>query len=192
MAEVLERLSTARLLTVGDGHVEVAHEALLREWPRLQGWLADDAAGREVRLHLIGAVRDWEQRGREPGDLYRGARLATALEWAGRARRRAQRIRTRLPPGEPGCGGAGGRAPAPDQPATAHAPRRGGCAAADRGRRRWARGAPGTARGGRGAKRRGAGRARGAERTVASRRRSSPSRRGSARGRESSWRRPSR
>ena len=35
-----------------------------------------------MRLHLIGAVRDWERRGREPGDLYRGARLAAALEWA--------------------------------------------------------------------------------------------------------------
>ena len=82
-AELLERLSSARLLTIGDGHVEVAHEALLREWPRLQEWLEEDAAGRQVRLHLIGAVRDWEERGREPGDLYRGARLATALEWAG-------------------------------------------------------------------------------------------------------------
>jgi class 3 adenylate cyclase/WD40 repeat protein/energy-coupling factor transporter ATP-binding protein EcfA2 len=82
VAEVLETLTDARLLTAGEGHVEVAHEALLREWPRLQGWLEEDAAGRQVRLHLIGAVADWESRGREPGDLYRGARLATALEWA--------------------------------------------------------------------------------------------------------------
>ena len=35
-----------------------------------------------MRLHLIGAVRDWQARGRESGDLYRGARLAAALEWA--------------------------------------------------------------------------------------------------------------
>jgi WD40 repeat protein len=82
LGEVLQTLTEARLLTTGDGHVEVAHEALLREWPRLQGWLAEDAAGREVRLHLIGAVRDWQARGRESGDLYRGARLAAALEWA--------------------------------------------------------------------------------------------------------------
>jgi WD40 repeat protein len=82
VAEVLETLTDARLLTAGEGFVEVAHEALLREWPRLQGWLQEDAAGRQVRLHLIGAVADWEGRGREPGDLYRGARLATALEWA--------------------------------------------------------------------------------------------------------------
>lgn len=82
LGEVLSTLTEARLLTTGDDHVEVAHEALLREWPRLQGWLEEDAAGRAVRLHLIGAVRDWQARGRESGDLYRGARLAAALEWA--------------------------------------------------------------------------------------------------------------
>jgi len=80
--EVLATLTAARLLTAGEGHVEVAHEALLREWPRLQGWLEEDAAGRQVRLHLVGAVADWGRRGREPGDLYRGARLAAALDWA--------------------------------------------------------------------------------------------------------------
>ena len=82
LGEVLRSLTAARLLTTGDGHVEVAHEALLREWPRLQDWLEEDAAGRQVRLHLIGAVQDWQARGRETGDLYRGARLAAALEWA--------------------------------------------------------------------------------------------------------------
>ena len=35
-----------------------------------------------VRLHLIGAARDWEARGREPGDLYRSARWPAALDWA--------------------------------------------------------------------------------------------------------------
>jgi hypothetical protein len=79
---VLQALTDARLLTTGDGFVEVAHEALLREWPRLQTWLDEDAEGRKVRLHLIGAARDWEQRGREPADLYRGARLSAALDWA--------------------------------------------------------------------------------------------------------------
>ncbi len=82
VARVLDALVAARLLTTGDGYVEVAHEALLREWPRLQGWLEEDAAGRRLRLHLVGAVRDWEQRGREPADLYRGARLSAALDWA--------------------------------------------------------------------------------------------------------------
>jgi class 3 adenylate cyclase/WD40 repeat protein len=79
---VLDALTDARLLIAGDGYLEVAHEALLREWPRLQAWLAEDTAGRALRLHLIGAAADWDQRGREPGDLYRGARLAAALDWA--------------------------------------------------------------------------------------------------------------
>ena len=82
VAQVVETLTAARLLTTGDGYVEVAHEALLREWPRLEGWLEEDATGRRLRLHLMGAVRDWEARGREPGDMYRGARLAAALDWA--------------------------------------------------------------------------------------------------------------
>jgi len=82
VAEVLDALTAQRLLTTGDGYVEVAHEALLREWPRLRSWLDEDAAGRRLRLHLIGAARDWVERGRETGDLYRGARLAAMLDWA--------------------------------------------------------------------------------------------------------------
>ncbi|HEX5039513.1 MAG TPA: AAA family ATPase [Candidatus Limnocylindria bacterium] len=82
MAAVLEVLTSQRLLTTGDGYVEVAHEALLREWPRFQGWLEEDATGRRLRLHLIAAAREWDARGREPGDLYRGARLAAMLDWS--------------------------------------------------------------------------------------------------------------
>ena len=48
-AAVLDELADDRLLTIGEGEVEVAHEALLREWPRLRGWLEEDAQGR--RLH---------------------------------------------------------------------------------------------------------------------------------------------
>jgi class 3 adenylate cyclase len=78
---VLEVLSDRRLVTMSATTVEVAHEALLREWPRLRGWLEEDAQGRRVQRHLADAARDWDERGRDPGDLYRGARLAIALEW---------------------------------------------------------------------------------------------------------------
>jgi WD40 repeat protein/DNA-binding SARP family transcriptional activator len=61
--------------------VEVAHEALLTQWTRLRDWLADDAAGREMRAHLTPAADAWGKSG-DPGDLYRGARLAAAQEWA--------------------------------------------------------------------------------------------------------------
>jgi WD40 repeat protein/class 3 adenylate cyclase len=81
VATVVRALTEARLLTVGEGTVEVAHEALLREWPRLQGWLEEDRAGRRLREHLIDAAREWATRGRDTGELYRGTRLATAIDW---------------------------------------------------------------------------------------------------------------
>ena len=80
--DVLTVLATERLVTVGDGTVEVAHEALLREWPRLVSWLEEDAEGRRLHRHLTVAARDWDATGRDPSDLYRGARLAAAVEWA--------------------------------------------------------------------------------------------------------------
>ncbi|HSK27055.1 MAG TPA: BTAD domain-containing putative transcriptional regulator, partial [Jiangellales bacterium] len=78
---VLDTLATRRLLTVSDTHVEVAHEAVLREWPRLRGWLDDDEAGRQLRRHLAPVAADWQSRGRDPAELYRGPRLAAALDW---------------------------------------------------------------------------------------------------------------
>ena len=42
-------LADSRLVTVSDGIVEVAHEALLREWPRLREWIDEDAQGRRLR-----------------------------------------------------------------------------------------------------------------------------------------------
>jgi WD40 repeat protein/DNA-binding SARP family transcriptional activator len=79
---VLDELTDGRLLTVSEGEVEVAHEALLREWPRLRSWLEEDAQGRRLRRHLRLAAREWEGGGRDAGELYRGARLASALDWA--------------------------------------------------------------------------------------------------------------
>jgi DNA-binding SARP family transcriptional activator len=81
-AAALATLVDRRLVRVDEEVVEVAHEALLREWPRLRGWLEDDAEGRRLHQHLIGAARDWEAGGRDPGELYRGARLGSTLDWA--------------------------------------------------------------------------------------------------------------
>ena len=68
-------------MTISDGEVELSHEALLREWPRYRAWLEEDRIGRRVHAHLTAAARDWDERGRDVADLYRGARLAAALEW---------------------------------------------------------------------------------------------------------------
>jgi WD40 repeat protein/DNA-binding SARP family transcriptional activator len=81
VGRVLSILTDARLLTASDGTVEVAHEALLREWPRLRGWLEEDREGRRLHAHLEAAAREWAARDRDPAELYRGARLSAALEW---------------------------------------------------------------------------------------------------------------
>ncbi|HEX6618349.1 MAG TPA: BTAD domain-containing putative transcriptional regulator, partial [Solirubrobacteraceae bacterium] len=81
LARVLAALTERRLLTMSATTVEVAHEALLREWPRLRGWLEEDAQGRRTQRRLTDAAHEWDERGRDAGELYRGARLAVALEW---------------------------------------------------------------------------------------------------------------
>lgn len=81
-AQALAMLINRRLVTAGDAGTEVTHEALLTHWPRLAGWLADDEQGRQLRRHLAPAAVEWENGGRPNDELYRGARLTGALDWA--------------------------------------------------------------------------------------------------------------
>jgi WD40 repeat protein len=78
----LETLTDRRLLTIDSDAVEIAHEALLREWPRLRAWLDEDVQGRRLHRRLHDAARSWEAAGHDPSELYRGARLGAASEWA--------------------------------------------------------------------------------------------------------------
>jgi WD40 repeat protein len=80
VADVLATLVDSRLVTVSEGNAEVAHEALLREWPRLRDWIEDDTEGRRLRRHITQAATEWDAAGRDQGELYRGARLAAALD----------------------------------------------------------------------------------------------------------------
>jgi len=79
---LLERLADARLVTLGEGTAEVAHEVLLREWPTLRGWLEEDREGLRLHRQLGDAARIWDSGGREQSDLYRGARLTATADWA--------------------------------------------------------------------------------------------------------------
>lgn len=79
---VLAALTDARLLTVGAGVVELSHEAVVREWPRYSNWLEEGSVGRRLHEHLRLAAVEWNTGGRDPGELYRGARLAAALDFA--------------------------------------------------------------------------------------------------------------
>ena len=77
-------MANARLVMVDEQTVEVAHEALIREWPRLRAWLDEDRDGRRLQRHLTAAAIGWEALERDPAELYRGPRLAAAVEWAER------------------------------------------------------------------------------------------------------------
>ncbi|MEU5694965.1 XRE family transcriptional regulator [Actinosynnema sp. NPDC020468] len=81
---VLDRLAHARLLSLDRDSVEIAHEALIRSWPRLRGWLADDRDALRTMRQLTEAAATWDSLARDPDALYRGTRLDTAVEWAHR------------------------------------------------------------------------------------------------------------
>lgn len=79
---VLNLLSAARLVTTDEDSAEVTHEALIREWPTLRRWLDENRDGLRLHRHLTEAAQAWQQLNRDPGELYRGARLEQAQEWA--------------------------------------------------------------------------------------------------------------
>jgi WD40 repeat protein/DNA-binding SARP family transcriptional activator/energy-coupling factor transporter ATP-binding protein EcfA2 len=79
---VLAALVERRLLVTDAESVELVHDALLQQWPRLGGWLEEEADRRRLHRHLVQAAAAWVASDRDGSDLYRGARLAAALEWA--------------------------------------------------------------------------------------------------------------
>jgi len=74
-------LANARLVTIAAQSVEVSHEALIREWPRLQQWLSEDREKLRIHRQLAHNAQEWVVLNRDSGGLYRGARLAVASEW---------------------------------------------------------------------------------------------------------------
>jgi class 3 adenylate cyclase/serine/threonine protein kinase/WD40 repeat protein/DNA-binding winged helix-turn-helix (wHTH) protein len=85
---VLDTLIEERLLladrdpTTRGPTVEVAHEALLREWPRLAGWIEDQREALILGRRFRAALTDWETSGRDDDHLLTGSRLAPYLGWA--------------------------------------------------------------------------------------------------------------
>ena len=79
--QVLDRFSRHRLLTFDrdpdtrNPTVEVAHEALIREWSRLRRWLNESRDDLRRRQKLSFAVYEWKQQNRDDSYLARGNRL---------------------------------------------------------------------------------------------------------------------
>jgi class 3 adenylate cyclase/WD40 repeat protein len=79
---VLQQLADHRLVVLTADTAEVAHEALIREWPTLREWLAADRESLRLHRAVTEEATEWQRADREPSLLFRGARLAAALDWA--------------------------------------------------------------------------------------------------------------
>jgi hypothetical protein len=86
---VIDRYGQARLLSFDRDlltrgpTVEVAHEALLREWGRLRAWLESSRADLRMQRLLGAAATEWNRGSRDPSYLLSGARLAQFEGWVG-------------------------------------------------------------------------------------------------------------
>ena len=84
---LVERLVKARLLTIleegGASTVEVAHEALLRKWPLLRGWLDEERDFLVGKTQLEQDLLDWESAVPEQKSeaLLSGLKLTRARMW---------------------------------------------------------------------------------------------------------------
>jgi tetratricopeptide (TPR) repeat protein len=84
---VLDILTDSRLVTLDTVEpgsvrvVEVAHEALIREWSTLRNWLETDRQALILHRQLTNSTQDWIKLNRDSGLLYRGARLAQVQDW---------------------------------------------------------------------------------------------------------------
>jgi len=82
--EALDALVEARLVVRADQTIEVTHEVVFRGWPQLVEWLEGARADLVLERDLRAAARAWDFEGRPDDNVYRGARLQAALEWADR------------------------------------------------------------------------------------------------------------
>src|SRR6476646_3484406 len=85
----IEALVAARLLVASKNEeagetIESVHEALLVAWPRLVEWRREDAEGARFREQLRTAARQWDERGRAKGLLWRGDALTDYARWRAR------------------------------------------------------------------------------------------------------------
>ncbi|MFD4481592.1 hypothetical protein ACFWPU_36535 [Streptomyces sp. NPDC058471] len=76
----LGALARARLITLDETSVDLAHEALITAWPRLHRWIEDSRERLRRHRRLTQAARHWHDRGCDSGSLLRGTELTEAEE----------------------------------------------------------------------------------------------------------------
>ena len=81
LTSVMWHFVNARLLTVESTTLTLSHEVLLRAWPRLRAWVADDRDAIRIHRELIAAAVSWDESGDDDGGLLAGGRLDRARGW---------------------------------------------------------------------------------------------------------------
>ena len=84
LGTVLEAFASSRLLVLDGDTVQIAHDVLLRAWPRLRGWLDSEQANWILYTQLQEDAAEWAAHGRDPSFLYRGSQLAAVEQAAAR------------------------------------------------------------------------------------------------------------
>ena len=88
MADVIDAFGRYRLLTFDRDPetrtptIEIAHEALIRQWRRLRGWLEQHRDELLIQRRLSLAADEWVNADRDPSFLVRGSRLEQFFAWA--------------------------------------------------------------------------------------------------------------
>jgi WD40 repeat protein/serine/threonine protein kinase/DNA-binding XRE family transcriptional regulator len=88
LSAVIAAFGRARLLSFDHdpitrgATIEVAHEALLREWTRLREWLNESRADVRLQRQLATAANEWQKANRDASFLLTGARLEHFEGWA--------------------------------------------------------------------------------------------------------------
>ncbi|HEY7035629.1 MAG TPA: hypothetical protein VH482_30085 [Thermomicrobiales bacterium] len=85
--DLVARLATGGVLTTRDDTVELAGDAILRDWPRFRRWLETDRSALLSRQEVGQAAREWDRNGRDDAHLlHRGAGLKGLEDLAARGR----------------------------------------------------------------------------------------------------------
>lgn len=92
MDDVIDTFADIRLLSLDHDPVtrrptvELAHEAILREWRRLRGWLEESRHDIRTERLLAAATEEWLQAQCDVSFVLRGSRLDQFQSWAAEAR----------------------------------------------------------------------------------------------------------
>jgi WD40 repeat protein len=86
VVRIVEKLRQARLVRVDEGapggaRVEIAHEALVRNWPTLVGWLDAEQSALEIRRNLESRAAEWMRLGQNTAGLLDAVQIAEAERW---------------------------------------------------------------------------------------------------------------